>query len=84
MKLKVAGINFDHMHMGDLMRMVAEHPAAEIVGVCDPSTARMEPVVRKFSIPSERVFTRVDQCMETAKPDLVVLCPATGHHADHV
>jgi hypothetical protein len=37
----VLGINFDHMHMGDLLREVAEHPDAEIAGVFDPDRARM-------------------------------------------
>ena len=32
---RVAGINFDHMHMGDLLRMCQEHPQVEIVGVID-------------------------------------------------
>ena len=29
-KFRVTGISFDHMHMGDLLRMVDEHPEAEI------------------------------------------------------
>jgi hypothetical protein len=33
-KWKVAGINFDHDHMGDNLRMVFNHPDAQIVGVC--------------------------------------------------
>ena len=32
---RVVGINFDHMHMGDLLRKVHEHPDAEIAGICD-------------------------------------------------
>ena len=35
MKWRVAGINFDHFHMGDLLRMAHEHPDAEIVAICD-------------------------------------------------
>ena len=31
---KVAGINFDHLHMGDNLRMAFEHDDVEIVGVC--------------------------------------------------
>src|SRR5436305_3936896 len=84
MKLKVAGINFDHFHMGDLLRMVSEHPGAQIVGICDETPARMQPAARNFGIGAERIFSRVDECMETAKPDLVILCPATGKHADYV
>jgi glucose-fructose oxidoreductase len=26
---KIAGINFDHFHMGDLLRMAAEHPQVD-------------------------------------------------------
>jgi glucose-fructose oxidoreductase len=84
MRMRVAGINFDHMHMGDLLRMVAEHPDAEIVGICDASPERMEMAIRNFGIPSDRVFTDVDQCLETSRPDFVVLCPATGRHAEYV
>ena len=32
-KWKLAGINFDHFHMGDLLRYAHEHPHAEIVGI---------------------------------------------------
>ena len=37
---RVVGINFDHMHMGDLLRQVHDHPDAEIAGICDADTAR--------------------------------------------
>ena len=40
-KRGVLGISFDHMHMGDLLRQVAEHPDAEIAGIFDPDRARM-------------------------------------------
>ncbi len=84
MKIRVAGINFDHFHMGDLLRMAAEHPKVEIVGVCDAQPARMLDAVRNFSIPLDRVFTDVDQCIETSRPDFVILCPATAEHAGYV
>ncbi len=29
-----AGINLFHMHMGELLHKVADHPGAEIIGVC--------------------------------------------------
>jgi len=80
-KIRIAGINFDHMHMGDLLRMAHEHPDAEIVGICDQKPERMATAVRNFSIPANRVFTDYRACLETAHPDLVILCPATGEHA---
>ena len=35
---------------------------------------------RNFNIPRERVFTDYRACLEKTKPDLVILCPATGEH----
>ncbi len=84
MKFRVAGINFDHFHMGDLLRMAFNHPQVEIVGICDEEPARMQDAIRHFRIPAERVFTRVEACLERSKPDFVILCPATARHAEYV
>ncbi len=78
---RVVGVNFDHMHMGDLLREVHEHPGAEIVGICDKNPARMGAAVAAFGIPADRVFTDVGTCLTTCRPDLVILCPATADHA---
>lgn len=83
-KFRIAGINFDHFHMGDLLRMVHEHPDAEIVAICDEQPARMVEAARNFSIPATSVFTDVNACMEQAKPDVVILCPAAARHAEYV
>ena len=84
MKIRVAGINFDHMHMGDLLRMVFDHPQAEIVGICDENPGRMEMAIRNFKISAECLFTEVDECIEKSRPDFVILCPATARHAEYV
>ena len=78
---RIAGINFDHMHMGDLLRQAHEHPDAEIVGICDGQPARMASAITNFGLPAERVFTDYRACLEQTKPDLVILCPATAGHA---
>lgn len=78
---KIAGINFDHMHMGDLLRQADEHPAVDIVGICDETPARMARARQELSIPDERVFTDYRACLERTRPDLVLLCPATAEHA---
>ncbi|MCJ8325354.1 MAG: Gfo/Idh/MocA family oxidoreductase [Rhizobiales bacterium] len=83
-KWKVVGINFDHMHMGDLLRMVHEHTNAEIVGICDADPTRMEAVISNFNIPNTSVFSDLDECMLQTKPDLVIVCPAPKDHADYV
>ena len=81
---RVVGISFDHMHMGDLMREVAEHPEAEIAGIFDPDRARMQAAVARFAIPEARVFTDLDACLAETRADLAVLCSATAEHADYV
>lgn len=77
---RIAGISFDHMHMGDLLRLVHEHPDAEIAAIWDPDRAKMQSAVDTFSIPPEHVFTDFDACMATS-PDLAILCAATADHA---
>lgn len=77
---RIVGINFDHMHMGDLLRMVHAHSDAEIVGICDETPARMQRAIENFSIPADRVFTDYRACLEMTKPDLVILCSATAEH----
>jgi glucose-fructose oxidoreductase len=79
---KIAGINFDHMHMGDLLRMVHEHPHAQIVGVCDEQPERMRSAISNFKLPCESVFSDYRRCLESTQPDLVILCPATAKHAE--
>ncbi len=82
--MKIVGINFDHFHMGDLLRMAHEHPRAEIAGICDEDPARMADAIRNFGIPPERVFTDFQKCLETANPDIAILCPATARHTEFV
>ncbi len=79
---KIAGINFDHFHMGDQLRMVHEHPETELVGICDEQPERMNEAIANFAIPDDRVFTDFTACLEQTQPDLVVLCPAAARHAE--
>jgi predicted dehydrogenase len=82
-KFRIVGISFDHMHMGDLLRCVHDHPDAEIAGIFDPDRSTMQRAIDTFEIPAERVFTDFDTCMRTAKPDLAILCAATANHASY-
>jgi glucose-fructose oxidoreductase len=81
---KIAGINFDHFHMGDLLRYAHEHPNAEIVGISDEQPARMEEAVRKGLVARDRAFTDYKECLEKTKPDVVLLCPAASKHGEWV
>jgi predicted dehydrogenase len=79
-KFRIVAISFDHMHMGDLLRLVHAHPNAEIAGIFDPENAKMAAAIKNFTIPDDRVFTDFDSCMKAAKPDLAILCAATSDH----
>jgi predicted dehydrogenase len=81
---KIAGINFDHFHMGDLLRMAHDHPDAEITAVCDPDPARMQDAQRNFALRHDQIFTDVAACLDQTKPDLIILCPAAARHAEWV
>lgn len=81
-KSQIVGISFDHMHMGDLLRMVHDHPDAEIAGIFDPDRQKMRSAVEAFGIPEDRVFTDFDQCMTAGSYDMALLCAATGEHAE--
>ena len=76
---QVAGINFDHMHMGALLQQAHEHPAVEIVAICDESPERMEDVARHLRIPNQRRFTDYRRCLEVQRP---YLGPVEGHYTD--
>ena len=79
---RIAGINFDHMHMGDNLRMAFEHPHAQIVGIADERPERMAKAIENFRLASDQVFSDYRQCIEKTRPDLVILCPATAQHGE--
>ncbi len=83
-RIKVAGINFDHFHMGDLLRMAAEHPQVELVGICDDQPERMNDAIEAFGIARDRVHTNPDALFQATEVDLVILCPAASKHGDWV
>ncbi|MFK5923230.1 MAG: Gfo/Idh/MocA family oxidoreductase [Verrucomicrobiota bacterium] len=82
MAWKIVGINFDHFHMGDLLRMVHEHPDAELVGIADEIPERMQEAAKNFSLSPDQVFSDYKECLEKTRPDLVILCPAAARHAE--
>jgi glucose-fructose oxidoreductase len=83
-KWRIAGINFDHFHMGDLLRMAHDHPKAEVVGISDEQPGRMEETIRNLGLPRERSFADYGACLEKTRPDIVILCPASSHHGQWV
>ena len=81
---KIVGINFDHFHMGDLLRIAKSHPQVELVGISDEQPARMEEAIRKQGLPRDRAFTDYRKCLGTTRPDAVILCPSASSHGEWV
>lgn len=79
-KWKIVGINFDHQHMGDLLRQVLAHPRAELVGIADEKPQQMQRTIDMLDIPRDRVFDDYRRCIEQTQPDVAVLCPSTATH----
>ena len=52
---RIAGINFDHLHMGDLLREVYNHKYAEIVGICDQDINKMQSAQKNFNISKDEI-----------------------------
>jgi predicted dehydrogenase len=81
---KIAGINFEHFHMGDLLRMAVNHPEVEVVGISDLEPERMAHASQKLGLPQNLSFGDYRECLEKTKPDIVILCPSASHHGEWV
>ena len=84
----VAGINFDHFHMGDNLHVVEECPDTELVSICDEdresSTLDLHETAEEFDVPDDRVYTDHEACIEETDPDIVILCPSPADHVEWV
>ncbi len=81
-KWRVAGINFDHFHMGDNLRLAAEHPDCEVIAICDEQPQRMQDAAAMLGLSDAQIFTDYEQCLRQTAPDIVLLCPAAARHGD--
>lgn len=85
--MKFSGLSFDHMHMGDLLRQVYEHPEGEIASIADNNPVNAEnvaSVAKTFDISADKIFSDYRKCLEETKPEAVILCPAIARHAEFV
>ncbi|MEZ4697644.1 MAG: Gfo/Idh/MocA family oxidoreductase [Rhodothermales bacterium] len=83
-KWRIAGINFDFRHMDHLLAFSFAAKNAEVVGICHEDAAEMQDVIRNHGVPDEKVYTDWQRCIEETRPDIVILCPASGVHAEWV
>lgn len=79
---RVAGICFDHFHMGDLLRLAQDHPGVEVVGICDEQPARMTAAQKVCGLREDQIFSDPVKCLSATAPEIVILCPAAARHAE--
>ena len=70
------------MHMGDLLRLVADTPRCSIAGIYDPDIHKMTAAIETHSIPSNRVFTDLQTAVAEAGADAAIVCSTTAEHAN--
>jgi predicted dehydrogenase len=81
---RIAVIGFSHMHAGDQIRQVLEHPAAELVGMWDERRSLVETVAADFRLDHRLIFDELDHLLERGRPDIAVICSTTAEHVDLV
>ncbi|MEM8735417.1 MAG: Gfo/Idh/MocA family oxidoreductase [Planctomycetota bacterium] len=82
--IRVVGISFEHMHMGDNLLMAHQHPDCEVVGVCDSQLERTHATMQRLGLSDSQAFVDWEACMDACQPDLLITCPATADHGDWV
>lgn len=81
---RVAGISFEHMHMLDNLQMAADHPLCDVVAICDSQPERLREAQTQLGLDDSAIYHQWESCLEHARPDFIVLCPATGQHCTWV
>jgi len=77
---RVAVLGFDHMHAGDQLRLAAEHPRVELVGAWDDQPSRASDVLARLGLPQSLLYTDVDELLDHAAPQIVIVCSTTAEH----
>lgn len=81
---RVAAVAFDHMHVGDQIRVTQAHPRAEITCVFDTDRSRMDAVCDDLGVGPALRFLDLEAMLAEARPDIVFVCSPTDQHLDYV
>jgi predicted dehydrogenase len=77
--LRVVGVGFDHMHIGDQLKTAMDHPCVEVVGAFDASRGRMESVLNDLGL-DVLATDDLDELIAATKPDIAFVCSTTAEH----
>jgi predicted dehydrogenase len=79
---RAVGIGFDHMHIGDQLRLAASTPSVEVVGVLDSSLERMGRVCSDIGLSGvpQALTSDADAALDEWAPDIAIVCTITAEH----
>ena len=84
MTWRIVGANFDQMHMNTNLVWAADHPGAEVVGLCDEtpetSTGSLEAAAADCDVSSDRCYDDLEDCLRALEPDIVLGGPMNSAH----
>ncbi|NIB38215.1 Gfo/Idh/MocA family oxidoreductase [Pseudomaricurvus alkylphenolicus] len=80
-RLKVVGLCFDHMHIGDQLALAMKSPAYQVVGVYDTRVERMNEVCDDIGVDPALRYDDWSTLLEDTQPDLAIVCSPTAEHA---
>ncbi len=67
--------------MGDLLRLAASHPDAEVVGVWHHEPGKPTEVLQRLGLSTSLLYDDWRACIEKSKPTAAIVCASTGTHA---
>ncbi|MBN3499857.1 Gfo/Idh/MocA family protein [Arthrobacter pascens] len=84
--MRVIGVGFDHMHIGDQLQTAIDHPDTAVVGLIGDDLSRVSDVAFSLNldVPSFGSLKELDALISVTDPDIAFVCTTTAAHADVV
>jgi glucose-fructose oxidoreductase len=81
---RVVGIGFDHMHIGDQLRVAAGNQGVQLVGVVDSSQERMTRVCADVGLAGlpQALTPDAESALDAWAPEIAIVCSTTSAHRE--
>ena len=81
-KLRVGVVGLVHGHVRGFLNQALKRPDIEVVGIAEPDESLRQRYAADYHLPLDRFFAQIDDMIEKAKPETIVLYTSTyGHRA---
>jgi glucose-fructose oxidoreductase len=83
--IRVIGVGFDHMHIGDQLRLARDHADAIVVGAIDSPDREAAPVLADLGLDVPVASPDDwDSLVDRVQPDVAFVCSTTAAHPEWV